>query len=207
MKFRTVLCVFAAVLLAANASCASHESVDAGRVMAQAGGSAAEGGEPASQPPAPLEVSPPENVEPPAPAPAPSQEAARPAVQAVEPEAGGDGPLEIPFARTGPSITESFERTVDMLTRERANNQMLKKEVADLKQQLAEKEVRIKDLQRQLQAAEEEVAKLEEGLEAWKADVLGFRDELRKAEEAEIDVLHQILQLLKKFEKQGESLP
>lgn len=110
-------------------------------------------------------------------------------------------PSEIAFSRSAPAITETFSKTVDMLTRERARNEELQKDMERLKEQLAAKDQKLQQLQESLKTADEKVASLEEALEKWKHDVLGFRDEMRKAEEAEIEVLQRIMRLLQDFEK------
>ena len=41
----------------------------------------------------------------------------------------------------------------------------------------------------------------------WKQDVLGFRDEMRAYEEAEIEVLREVAVLLRGFKKESDAQP
>ena len=84
----------------------------------------------------------------------------------------------------------------------KAENERLKLGMADSDKKMAEKDAQIKELTRQLDVASGDVGKLNEALDKWKTDVLGFRDEMRKADEAEIQVLQEILMLLKGFAKE-----
>jgi outer membrane murein-binding lipoprotein Lpp len=96
------------------------------------------------------------------------------------------------------SLTETLDKTLALLARERADSEAFRKTVGDLKESLAQKDQKIGELSAQIQDSNTKIEKLEGALDKWKEDVLGFRDEMRKAEEAEIDALQQILTLLGK---------
>jgi hypothetical protein len=115
---------------------------------------------------------------------------------------GRDAGSDIAFNASAPAITETLEKTVDLLLQAKADNERLKLAQADADRKLADKDAQIQELTRQLDVASGDVGKLQDALEKWKADVLGFRDEMRKADEAEIEVLQEILVLLKGFAKE-----
>ncbi|MCK4282845.1 MAG: hypothetical protein KAX44_00905 [Candidatus Brocadiae bacterium] len=106
------------------------------------------------------------------------------------------------FAAGGFALTETLNKTLNMLSQAREENEKLQETVAELRQQLQEKSSAVNQLQTQLQAGDEKVQELEAALRTWQADVLGFRDEMRQAEEAELEVLQQILTLLQIFKKE-----
>ncbi len=108
----------------------------------------------------------------------------------------------VPFGRPSPSLTETLQETLDSLAGAKTENRRLEENLSRARDQLQEKERTIADLREQLSACDTEVKKLEQALEKWKDDVLGFRDEMRQAEEAELTVLQQILSLLKSLKKE-----
>jgi len=109
---------------------------------------------------------------------------------------------QIKLAQPSPALTETLSRVLGMLEKEKAENERLRRQVAALGQQLAEKDRTIAQLTLERDAFTEQVQALEGSLGKWKQDVLGFRDEMRQAEEAEIEVLQQILLLLESFQKE-----
>ncbi len=125
-----------------------------------------------------------------------------PAVPTAVPVVREGGTAEIGFGPRSQPITETLERTVDMLTRERARNERLQERIAELEDELAAKNRETRELNDKLTGADSEVRQLEQSLEKWKADVLGFRDEMRQAEEAEMQALQEIIALLRKFAKE-----
>ena len=68
-------------------------------------------------------------------------------------------------------------------------NTHLKKEVGELRSQLAQ-------ARKELEEANEFLQKMHVELNQWKADVLGFREELRKAQVAQLQALGKILRIL-----------
>lgn len=102
-------------------------------------------------------------------------------------------------------VTEALDRALDVLKRETRDNEKLRQTIDSLQEALGEREQTIKGLNSQLETYTARTEKLEDALEKWKEDVLGFRDEMRKAEEAEIGVLQEILMLLRSFKEQENS--
>jgi len=68
-------------------------------------------------------------------------------------------------------------------------NARLKKEVESL-------EIRLAKTQKELDEASEFLQKMHVELNLWKSDVLGFREELRKAQAAQLQALGKILRIL-----------
>jgi len=118
---------------------------------------------------------------------------------AAQPEAPG---RQIKLAQPSPALTESLSQVLGMLEKEKAENERLRREVAALQGQIAEKDRTITQLTLERDAFTDQVQALEGSLGKWKQDVLGFRDEIRQAEEAEIEVLQQVLLILKSFQKE-----
>jgi len=155
-----------------------------------------------------------ETASPPEPAPSPEQAAPAPVAPASLPadtaEVASTPPT--PAAEqvsAGPSLTEALDRTLDLLANEKAQNEKLTEELQSAKMQVEEKDRTIKDLQLQLETCTAKSGELQKTLDddmvKWKDDVLGFRDEMRTAQEAEIEVLQQILLLLKDFKAEKAS--
>lgn len=111
---------------------------------------------------------------------------------------------DIRLGQPEPALTETLDRALAMLEKERAESQRLKQTITLLEQQLADRGKTIAELSAQMESCAERAQTLELSLEQWKRDVLGFRDEMRQAEEAEIEVLQQILIILKSFQKEKE---
>ncbi|MGD2175584.1 MAG: hypothetical protein PVJ27_09290 [Candidatus Brocadiaceae bacterium] len=193
MKRRSLSPSFCLLLVLCAFSCAMdrpEEPLSAAGLVAQAEPTAAPALEPAEETP-PAE---PEPARPPSlrdtPAAAPS---AGPAAESQ--------PV-LPFASPGPAITETLEKTLDLLAESRAENQRLKETVLNLQSQLRQREDTLEELRQDLAECDEKIKKTEDDLAKWRDDVLGFRDEMREAEEAELEVLQEILTLLKNFKKE-----
>ena len=169
----------------------------------------AQPGEPEPQ----VVISPPPEPAPAAPVPTPAKAEPAPVQAAAPPVQQGAPALappeedlspDIRFNTAGPALTETLDKVFEMLEAERTENEKLRIAIASLQQRLSEKERKIAELTAQLDAGAARVGELEASLEKWKEDVLGFRDEMRAAEEAEIAVLQQILSLLNSFQKERQ---
>ena len=114
---------------------------------------------------------------------------------------------QVALGRTAHTLTEALDRALDMLTNEREYNQTLRQTLEAQNKGLDQKQQTIDALTLQLQIASGKVAKLEDALDQWKKDVLGFRDEMRTAEEAEIEVLQEILMVLRSLKQDKELQP
>jgi TolA-binding protein len=142
------------------------------------------------------------------PPPAPAAAAgAMPAAPAPPPAPAAAEPANVRLGTGGPAITETLGQAMEMLAQARADNERLKETVATLQGTLEEKENALKTLADQLQQCEARTSGLEQSLEKWKQDVLGFRDEMRDCQEAEIQVLQEMLALLKGLKKEAALRP
>ena len=82
--------------------------------------------------------------------------------------------------------TETLRDANSKLTIERAN---LKHDIQKLQDQLDKTQAELKDANEFLQEMNLQLSK-------WKGDVLGFRDEMRKAQSTQLGALKQIMQIL-----------
>jgi molecular chaperone GrpE (heat shock protein) len=214
MNYRLISLLCTAVLLAAAVSCSGPDATEAAEKVREA--TATISGRPEPEPlyetpagrtgrqaPAPEKA----GVTPPTPQEAPVQETpsaeARPAPLPRQ-KANAPEPV-VPFGGAGPALTETLNNTMELLEEARAENERLKETISDLRIDLQEKENTIQNLRAKAEAGDTRIAETEKALEQWKADVLGFRDEIRQAEEAELQVLQEILTVLKGFKAEKES--
>lgn len=78
----------------------------------------------------------------------------------------------------------------------RQNNQSLTLENQKLKEQLFNIQKQLQQTQKELNEANEIMISMRAELNNWKKDVLGFRDEMRNAEKAQIEALLKIMKVL-----------
>jgi chromosome segregation ATPase len=104
-----------------------------------------------------------------------------------------------------PSLTEALDDALDKLEEARTENEQLQLTTDELAQALADRERQIRDMQDEITACRTRIKGLEDALEAWKADVLGFREEMRDYEEAEMQVLQEMVLLLRGFKVQKQT--
>jgi len=133
----------------------------------------------------------------------PVREVVEPGVAAPSRPAGAAQPV-VPFSTADASLTETLDSTLTVLEEVRKENARLKETNAQLQQQLQQREETISRLNEELDAGGSRIQQLEGALQKWQQDVLGFRDEMRRAEEAELGILQKILALLQEFEEQRE---
>ena len=81
---------------------------------------------------------------------------------------------------------------------QQANGQtsVLKKENAELKQKVTRFQANLSIAEKELRDANLMLMELQKQLETWKSNVLGFRQEMRQAQEAELKALTKVLKLL-----------
>jgi chromosome segregation ATPase len=111
-----------------------------------------------------------------------------------------------------PSTAESMMQLSDqftVLTGEavtlRKSNQLLEQENDTLKQQVVALEADLKQTQNELTEANALLMDILGELNTWKSDVLGFRNEMRQAAQAELEALLRILEVLG-AEEQGRDV-
>jgi chromosome segregation ATPase len=78
----------------------------------------------------------------------------------------------------------------------RQDNSTLKVENDDLARQIAALEAELETTRNELSEANEFLQQMHAELGKWKSDVLGYRDEMRRAQVAELEALKKILKIL-----------
>lgn len=103
------------------------------------------------------------------------------------------------------SLTESLHKALGQVKDQRARINAQSDTISELKEKLAVKEQEVKQLKEDLNERDDRVRKLQEAVDKWKQDILGYRDEMRQAEEAEMKALTRIIALLKKCSRARDS--
>lgn len=93
-------------------------------------------------------------------------------------------------------LSEKYARLSDQTVSLREENQRLTTENENLKQQIATVEARLKQTQKELGEANELLIKMLAELNNWKANILGFRTEMREAAKAQLEALLKVLEIL-----------
>lgn len=96
------------------------------------------------------------------------------------------------------SLTESLHDALGQVKEQRARISALNEKIGELTEKLAAESQKVKELKSDLAERDERVQKLQDAVDKWKQDILGYRDEMRQAEEAEMKALTRIIALLKK---------
>ncbi len=128
----------------------------------------------------------PDAANPPAPTPA------APASPAAAPK-GPEGPSPIEQALELSRKLKQAEEDVEHLSQE---NKDLTEQNAKLTMQTAQATMELGQAQKELQDANVMLREMKTELNNWKANVLGFRDEMRTAQAAQLDGLRRVLRLL-----------
>ena len=92
--------------------------------------------------------------------------------------------------------SEKYERLLSTTEELRQRNMAMFEENTQLKKEVEELSGRLAQTQKELDEANEFLQKMHVELNQWKADVLGFREELRKAQAAQLQALGKILRIL-----------
>lgn len=93
-------------------------------------------------------------------------------------------------------LSDKYARLSEEATSLKQQNQSLNSRNKQLQDQVAEIESRLKQTQKELSEANEVLVEMRVELNNWKADVLGFRDEMRNAQTAQLQALLKILKVL-----------
>ncbi len=103
----------------------------------------------------------------------------------------------------GPSVVESaielsekYARLSEEMAVLRQKNQELIAENRRLEDQLIPCEAQLKQTQKELAEANDLLVEMRIELNNWKTDILGFRDEMRDADKAQLETLLKILKIL-----------
>lgn len=93
-------------------------------------------------------------------------------------------------------LSEKYAKLSEYTAELRRRNQGLLTETSQLKERVAALDAKLQQTQKELTEANDLLIKMRIELNNWKTNVLGFRDEIRQAEEAELEALLKILKIL-----------
>lgn len=93
-------------------------------------------------------------------------------------------------------LSAKYAKLSDEMTVLKLKNQQLLAENQDLKDRLAPCQAQLVQAQKELAEANDLLIEMRVELNNWQANVLGFRDEMRDADKAQLDALLKILQVL-----------
>jgi chromosome segregation ATPase len=140
-------------------------------------------------------------MEPPVPV---SQESVKAAPAPASPPAGSaalerrftDGSSTSDAVQSALQWSEKYQQLSETANQIREKNMQLFEENTKLKKEVEDLQRRLAKTQKELEEANEFLQKMHVELNEWKADVLGFREELRKAQAAQLQALGKILRIL-----------
>jgi len=92
--------------------------------------------------------------------------------------------------------SEKYAQAVEQLARQQEANRKLADRNRTLESKATALESELATTQQELKEANDLLIDLRRANEDWKASVLGYRDEMRKAHGAELEALHKVLRLL-----------
>ena len=98
--------------------------------------------------------------------------------------------------RSAVELSEKYAKQSSELSDLKEENKELLKENQELKDNIALLEPKLKQTQKELEAANNLLVEMRVELNNWNNNVLGFRDEMRMAEKAQLETLHRILRIL-----------
>jgi predicted RNase H-like nuclease (RuvC/YqgF family) len=107
-----------------------------------------------------------------------------------------EGPAGPDAVQTALIWSEKYQQLSETANQLREKNIQLFEENARLKKEVETLKAQLSQTQKELEEANEFLQKMHVELNQWKADVLGFRDEMRKAEAAQLQALGKILRIL-----------
>jgi chromosome segregation ATPase len=104
-----------------------------------------------------------------------------------------DGPTAVESAI---ELSKKYAALSDETTALKLEKQTLASENSHLKQQAGVMEQELNQAQKELAEANDLLVEMQLELNNWKTDILGFRDEIRKADKAQLETLLKILKVL-----------
>lgn len=108
-------------------------------------------------------------------------------------DAGTGNPSAVQSAM---QLSAKYAKLAEEMTALKADNQRLTRENLLLKDQLAPCRNNLTQTQKELAEANDLLIEMRIELNNWKSNILGFRDEMRNAENAQLDALVKILEVL-----------
>jgi regulator of replication initiation timing len=122
--------------------------------------------------------------------------AAAPAGSAALERRFTDGPSASDAVQSALLWSEKYQQLSETTNQIREKNMQLFEENTQLKKEVESLQGRLAKTQKELDEASEFLQKMHVELNQWKADVLGFREELRKAQASQLQALGKILRIL-----------
>lgn len=104
-----------------------------------------------------------------------------------------DGPTVIESAV---ELSKKYAALSDEMTKLQLEKQTLAAENSRLKERVAALEPQLAQAQKELAEANDLLVEMRLELNNWKADVMGFREEMRQADKAQLEALIKILEIL-----------
>ena len=114
-------------------------------------------------------------------------------VAAVRPAEEPQGPTAVESALVW---SEKYSQTVEKLVRLQQENRQLSEQTRQAIGENGKLKKELDQYQKELGEANEMLLEMKTELERWQSDVLGFREEMRKAQEAQLIALRKVLELL-----------
>lgn len=99
-------------------------------------------------------------------------------------------------AESAIDLSKKYAALSEEMSKYRLEKQTLVTENAQLKEQIAAMEPESAKIKKELAEANDLLVEMRIELNNWKTDVLGFRDEMRQADKAQIETLIKILEIL-----------
>ena len=106
------------------------------------------------------------------------------------------GPAQHSAVESAMELSAKYARLLEEMTALKADNEKLTGENQILKDQLAPCRNNLTQAQKELTEANDLLIEMRIELNNWKSNILGFRDEIRNAENAQLDALVKILEVL-----------
>jgi hypothetical protein len=120
-----------------------------------------------------------------------AQPAARTPVPAI-----GDGGIGESAVDSALIWSEKYSQAMERLMRLEQQNRELERRNQQLLEQLTRAESELRQTQQELRDANDLLLEMRKELKQWKLNVLGFRDEIRTAQHAQIKALEKVIRLL-----------
>jgi septal ring factor EnvC (AmiA/AmiB activator) len=93
-------------------------------------------------------------------------------------------------------MSDKYAKLSEEMSAEKAKNALLTDQNAKLQDQAASLKQQLEQAQKELNEANALLIDMRKELNTWKADVLGYRDEMRTAHKAQLEALLRIISLL-----------
>lgn len=118
------------------------------------------------------------------------------ATRAMERRFGGTEPLADSTAESALEMSQRYQELSLETEKLRQDNSTLKLENDSFTRQIADLNTQLETARNELSEANEFLQQMHAELGKWKSDVLGYRDEMRSAQVAELEALKKILKIL-----------